>query len=127
VAEREDKRLDDLVTQVNHGFARVDGEIAAMRVEIRDTRVELRAEMQDGFARVDAQIARVDGEIGALRTEIGDTRVELRAEMQDGFARVDKQFERVDKQFERIHRWAVALAVATLGILGTNLVQGFGG
>jgi len=105
VAEWTDKRMDDLADQVRDGFARVDGEIAKVREDVKETRAELRSEMQEGFTRVDKQFDRIDKQ----------------------FDRIDKRFDRIDKRFERANRWALAIAVAAIGLLGADVLQGFGG
>jgi chromosome segregation ATPase len=126
--------MDDLADQVKDGFARADGEFKDVRAEIRGLRGEVaegfarvdgefkdvRGEVANGFARVDGEFRDVRADIRAVRGEIGTLRTELKDEM-------DKGFERIDKRFDRLHHWAVAIAVALLGLTGANFVQGMGG
>lgn len=124
VAEREDKRMDDLVTQVNQGFARVDGEIKDLRGEIRVLRGEMKTEIHGLRSEMRTEIQGLRGEMKAeiqgLHGEIDGVRNELRAEMHQGF-------ERIDRRFDRLHHWAVAVVVAMLGLIGSNVLQSLAG
>jgi hypothetical protein len=65
-----DERLDDLANRMDAGFARVDHEIHALRLEVKGDIRDLRTELK--------------GDIGELRTElksdIGDLRIELKGD-----------------------------------------------
>lgn len=89
-------KVDDLRAQMEKGFARVDAELR-----------EQRQEMKAGFARVDERFERVD----------------------ERFEHVDERFahveERFDERFERMHRLLVqlcgAIIVALIGLIATQL------
>jgi hypothetical protein len=69
--------------QLDKAFARTDGDIR-----------ELQVEMNQGFAKVDQRFEQVD-----LRFE----QVDLRFEQVDlRFEQIDKRFEQIDRRFERI-------------------------
>jgi hypothetical protein len=74
-----DDRLDDLNKKVDDGFA------------------ETKAEMREGFARVDAQIARLDGDIKELRRDTTNQIDGLRGEMNERFNSVDARFDSVNR------------------------------
>jgi tetrahydromethanopterin S-methyltransferase subunit G len=83
-----DERLDDLNKKVEDGFA------------------ETKAEMREGFARVD-----------------GDMK-DLRREMDERFDKVDKRFDKIDERFEALNRallsGAVVIIAALIGLIGVN-------
>ena len=83
-----DERLDDLNKKVEDGFA------------------ETKAEMREGFARVD-----------------GDMK-DLRREMDARFDKVDKRFDKIDERFEALNRallsGAVVIIAALIGLIGVN-------
>ena len=56
-----DERLDDLRAGVENGFGRVDAEICELRSEMND----LRSEMKKGFERVDAKFDALQSEMNA--------------------------------------------------------------
>jgi tetrahydromethanopterin S-methyltransferase subunit G len=81
-----DERLDDLNEKVDKGFA------------------ETKAEMREGFARVDADVR------------------ELRGEMNARFDKLDARFEKVDARFETLAQiligGAVVIIAALIGLIG---------
>jgi hypothetical protein len=56
-----EKRLDDLRAEIHQGFNRVDADIRELRVEGR----ELRSEMKAGFEKVDGEFKSVRAEMKA--------------------------------------------------------------
>ena len=88
-----DERIDDLSVKVDRGFA------------------DLKAEMKEGFERIDKRFAQVDGRF---------------AQVDGRFAQVDKRFERIEDRldkltdrFESLNRtlWggAIVIAAALIG------------
>jgi hypothetical protein len=98
-----DGRLDDLNQSVGAGFARIDSEARALRLETRTEFVAVRGEIQA-----------VRGEVHALRSE------------------TKAGFERVDERFDALHRLLIqfcgmklaaliGLIASLVGVLVTQL------
>jgi hypothetical protein len=87
-----DERLDDLNGKVDKGFADTKAAIT-----------ETKAEMREGFARVDGEIK------------------ELRQEMNARFSGTDARFNSVDARFDALNRNLLVGAVAIIAaIIGSN-------
>ncbi|HET7417554.1 MAG TPA: hypothetical protein VFJ61_08025 [Solirubrobacterales bacterium] len=72
-----DERLDDLSTKVDRGFS------------------EVKSEMREGFARMEARFEKVD----------------------ERFEKIDERFEKIDERFHNLHltlMGAAAVVIATL-------------
>jgi len=86
-----DDRLDDLNKKVDDGFA------------------ETKAEMREGFARV-------DGEVKDLRRDM-DERFD---KVDERFDKVDARFDKIDERFEALNRalfnGAVVIVAALIGL-----------
>jgi hypothetical protein len=80
-----DERLDDLGRKVDEGFARVDADIRELRVEISS----MRKENQQEFLKLRSEIKR---EGIALRGEIKSEVGALRAEMNARFDTMNRNF-----------------------------------
>jgi predicted nuclease with TOPRIM domain len=80
-----DERLDDLSGKVDRGFA------------------DTKAEMREGFARVDADIRELRGEIKDLRGEMSS------------------RFDSIDRRFDTLNRNLLAGAAAVIAaLIGSN-------
>jgi tetrahydromethanopterin S-methyltransferase subunit G len=87
-----DERLDDLNKKVDDGFT------------------ETKAEMREGFARVEGEIKRLDGNLGELRREVSAR-----------FDKVDARFDAVDERFEALNRTLIGgLFVLAAALIGSN-------
>lgn len=92
-----DERLDDLKETVEDGFARVDADIRELRGELRSEASAIR---------------------GELRSEVGD----LRMEMNTRFVKVDERFDKLNERFDRQNWGLFAAAVAIIAaMLGPNV------
>jgi len=93
-------RLDDLNKRVDDGIGRLDEERKELRGDMKDEFKSVRAEMREGFARVDREFKSV------------------RAEMKEGFARVDREFKAVRSEMKSgFDRMQWTLLVAASGII----------
>jgi len=94
-----DERLDDLNKKVDDGFA------------------DTKAEMRQGFTRVEGEIKRLDGEVKRLDGDIkrlDGNLGELRRE-------INARFEAMDLRFDSLNRSLQAIMVAVIiALLGSN-------
>ena len=68
-----DDRLDDLNQRVNDGFARVEGDIRGLQVEVKKQGESLRAEMSTRLGETEARLEKkIDGVKGDLDGVKGD-------------------------------------------------------
>lgn len=61
-----DQRLDDLNKKVDDGFARLDGNIRDLRLEVKHQGESLRMEMNARFEKIDARFEKIDERFEAL-------------------------------------------------------------
>ena len=84
--------LNALATQVDGGFARVDGEFA-----------QVHAKIDGGFARVDGEFAQVHAKIDGGFARVDGEFAQVHAKIDGGFARVDGEFAKVYGEFIKMH------------------------
>jgi len=73
-----DDRLDDLNQRVNDGFARVEGDIRGLQVEVKKQGESLRAEMSTRLGETEARLEKkIDGVKGDLETKIDGVKGDL--------------------------------------------------
>jgi archaellum component FlaC len=101
-----DGRMDDLNAKVD----RVDGDVRALRVEMRTEFGAVRSEMREGFDRIERRFEKVD---------------ERFEQVDERFEKVDKRFEGINARFERLdarllafHGVLVRTCVFAVGLLG---------
>ena len=87
-----DERLDDLNKKVDDGFS------------------DTRAEMREGFTRVEGEIKRLDGDIKRIEGTLGELRREING-----------RFESADLRFDSLNRNLQATMVAVIvALIGSN-------
>ena len=101
-----DERLDDLVKQIDKGFDATKVEVRDLRSKTQAEFVRLRADMDKGFARVDADIR------------------ELRAEMRQMRADMKEGFDRMDARFDALQRTMIISLAGIAGSIAASVIGG---
>jgi hypothetical protein len=110
-----DERLDELNKKVDDGFARVDADIRELRVEIAD----MRKENQREFLKLRNEIK---SEGAALRAEIKGEGCSLRGEMRDLRDEMNARFNALEARFDTMNRNFIGLLIAIVAaIVGSNV------
>lgn len=92
-----DERLDDLNKKVDRGFE-----------DVKDVIADTKAEMREGFTRVDSDLRELRGDVKDLRGEM------------------DVRFDKIDDRFEALHRVLIGSAVTIVAtLIGLIGVQAF--